>query len=227
MLLVEDDPVSQAFLAAATRALPAHVDTAGTIAAAMELAARHAYSLWLIDANLPDGTGADLLARLRKHDPATPAMAHTAAAGRNVALIDAGFVEVLIKPLPAAELHAALRRTLGYAPLQVPGAPSVNDIPLWDDAAALAALKGQQAHVDALRRLFLEDLPRTRDAIHAAAAREDFDGIRAGLHRLRASCGFVGAMQLGARVQDFEQAPTSTAALHGFAAAVDALIASV
>jgi DNA-binding response OmpR family regulator len=79
ILLVEDDPVSRAFLGAAVHALPAVVDAADSMAAAMALAAASRYDLWLIDANLPDGHGAELLSRLRVREAQTPAVAHTAA----------------------------------------------------------------------------------------------------------------------------------------------------
>ena len=110
ILLVEDDPVSGAFLAAAVATLPAEVDLADTVAMALQLASRHDHHLWLIDANLPDGNGRDLLRALRIHAPATPALAHTASRDRGDldALIGAGFTEVLIKPLGAVELQAAV-----------------------------------------------------------------------------------------------------------------------
>ncbi len=230
VLLVEDDPTSRAFLAAAIETLPALVDAADSIASALDFAAVHTHALWLIDANLPDGHGADLLARLREHDATTPALAHTACTDRDAldALIAAGFAEVLIKPLAASELQARLRRALGRCSAKDPAtpAPACDKLPLWDEEAALTALNGQRAHVDALRALFLEELPRSRDAIRAAAGRDDPDSIRASLHRLRASCGFVGATRLGAAVRAFEREPRSTTALQGFEDAARDLLAS-
>ena len=79
VLLVEDDPVSRAFLGAAIQALPAAVDAADSMAAALALAAAGRYDLWLFDASLPDGSGSELLAKLRVRDASTPALAHTAA----------------------------------------------------------------------------------------------------------------------------------------------------
>ena len=46
ILLVEDDPVSQAFLAAAIEALPATIDRAESLAAARKLAARQVHAVW-------------------------------------------------------------------------------------------------------------------------------------------------------------------------------------
>ena len=230
LLLVEDDPVSRAFLSAACEALPAVVDAADSVATALTLASAHRHALWLIDANLPDGNGAELLRRLRTTDPATPALAHTAARdhGELDALIAAGFAEVLVKPLSATSLQANLRRALGLvAATKSSTVEPCGKLPLWDDAAALSALNGQHAHVAALRALFLDELPRSRDAVRSAAARTASMSPRADLHRLRASCGFVGAPRLGAIVHGFENQPLSTAALQRFEEVVEDLLASV
>jgi CheY-like chemotaxis protein len=61
LLLVEDDPISSRFLVTVLQALPAEVDTATGCSEALALDRR--YALWLIDANLPDGSGSDLLVR--------------------------------------------------------------------------------------------------------------------------------------------------------------------
>ena len=216
ILLVEDDPVSQAFLAAAIEALPAMVDRAGSLAEARNLAADHAHALWLVDANLPDGHGADLLAKLRADFPGTPALAHTASQDRHAleALIDAGFLEVLVKPLSAKLLQAAIGRALGAAP--VVSMATGPKLPSWDDAAALSALNGQQEHVQALRRLFLDELPAQRRSIASAAANGDLASMRSTLHRMRASCGFVGAARLDAAVRMLESELHCASALQRF-----------
>ena len=226
ILLVEDDPVSQAFLAAALEALPATVDRAGSLAAARELAAGHAHALWLVDANLPDGRGGDLLAQLRVDFPDTPALAHTASQERHVldALIDAGFLEVLVKPLSPKSLRAAIGRALGVVPM-APMAAGVK-LPSWDDAAALSALNGQQEHVQALRRLFLDELPAQRRSIATAAANGDLTAMRSTLHRLRASCGLVGAARLDAAVRTLESNPQCASALQRFDEAAGDLLPS-
>lgn len=202
VLLVEDDVVSRAFLTAAVQAVPAEVDSADNLAAALSLGCAQDYALWLFDANLPDGNGAELLARLRARHPHTPALAHTATDDRVVldALITAGFLEVLVKPLPAAAVQGAVRRVLGLPCGDDAGVGLVatgGKVPVWDDDAATRALNGNRAHVATLRSLFVEELPRVRERIGGAVSSGDFDGVRASLHKLRASCGFVGAARLG------------------------------
>lgn len=120
------------------------------------------------------------------------ALAHTADLDpdQHARLRAAGFAEVLRKPLSVASLHAALLRALP-AHIAVP--------PSWDDAAALAALGGQPAHVQALRAMFLAELPGQRLRIAEGITTGDLVAVHGELHRLVASCGFVGAARLGTR----------------------------
>ena len=220
ILLVEDDPVSASFLHDAAAALPAWVDVAARIADAMALAGPGSYDLYLIDANLPDGRGETLLQRLRERGIDTPALAHTAARATAMRerLLDAGFVDVFCKPLGVDELHDVLRRQLGLPP------PACGKQPNWDDDAALAALGGQRAHVDAMRDLFLKELPGQRQRIDAASAAGDEAAIRAELHRLAASCGFVGAARLAEAVRGLQDAPLDAGRLQAFGFAIDDLL---
>lgn len=212
ILLVEDDPVSAAFLQAALTALPADVDAIATGTAARDLARASTYDLWLIDANLPDGSGAALLADLRARGGLAHAVAHTA--DREPATADAlrvaGFSDVLVKPLTANDLHAAVRRALGARHVADAGdtpLPAASALPVWDDDRALSALAGQLDHVRALRALFLDELPAARDTIEDAVRAGDQAAMHRTLHRLRASCGFVGAARLEASVTRLQAAP--------------------
>jgi len=220
LLLVEDDPVSAVFLRDAATALPAQVEVAGNLADALAGAAARIHDLYLIDANLPDGCGESLLQQLRERGIATPALAHTAARDTSIRerLLAAGFIDVLCKPLTVAELHEALHRYLGIA------SPTCGKQPNWDDVAALSALGGQQEHVDALRGLFLKELPGQRQHIEAAASGGNEAAIRDELHRLVASCGFVGAARLGAAVRELQAAPLDAEALQRLGFAMDDLL---
>jgi DNA-binding response OmpR family regulator len=224
VLLVEDDPVSSEFLAAAIAVLPVEVDVAATCAAALQLARDNDHQLLLIDANLPDGNGRDLLRALRMRAPTTPALAHTASLDRGDldALVDAGFAEVLVKPMGAAALQAAVRRALQLQPTRAESmAGGCGKLPVWDDAVAAAALNGNPAHVAALRKLFLAELPAQRDAVLAALLADDAGAVHATLHRLQASCGFVGAARLGRAVGMLQDSPASMRARDEFAHAVE------
>ncbi|MET7140685.1 response regulator [Xanthomonas sp. PPL139] len=225
LLLVEDDPISRAFFDATLQALPAHVDLADSVASALARAQTQAHDLWLIDANLPDGSGSELLHELQRQRPGTLGLAHTADASATLRaqLLDAGFADVLLKPLSTERLRQSVRRLLARGRLG--GAPGTAEPTLdWDETTALAALNGERAHLIALRELFLAELPGTRDAVASALQLSDDQAVRSHLHRLQASCGFVGAARLARAVRQLHGDPTSSQARHQFSEAVAALL---
>lgn len=202
ILLVEDDPTSREFIAHALECLPALVDRAGSIREAIAISGRRHHDLWLIDAQLPDGCGSELLSQLRQRGLDTPAIAHTASTdcGVGAALMAAGFADVLIKPLASSAIRHAVGHLLG-APSNheppLPGHPAAGPLLVWDDAAAARALGGNSHHVRALRRLFMDELPMVWQRVRSAIDRGEHDALGDELHRLQASCGFVGATRLG------------------------------
>lgn len=207
ILLVEDDPVSAAFLFETTRSLPAQVVLAKTLTEARAAAAAAPFDLLLIDANLPDGSGIQLLQQLRQQGVTAIALAHTADCDPNAhtPLLQAGFVQVLQKPMPVPTLLHALQQHL---PAQA--------LPVWDDAAALAAMGGKAEHVNTLRALFLQELSGQLTRIAAAAQQQDEAAIRAELHRLAAACGFVGAARLLKAVRQLQASPLNAHMLQQF-----------
>ena len=224
LLLVEDDSISCSFMAAALQALPAEVETADSMHAA--LARQSVYDLWLLDVNLPDGRGTELLAELRNRFPRTPALAHTAddSPALRTQLLVAGFDGVLVKPLSAAQLRQATVEALGLSSCghlpaaEATGAPT--EFPLWDQTIALAALNGNQEHVATLRRMFLEELAKQRDDIQASLRTGELEAAKQVLHQLKASSGFVGAVRLQAAAAALEKSPLDSQRLELFAAAV-------
>lgn len=218
LLLLEDDAVSAAFLREALAALPARVDHATDVASARRFAGT-GHDVWIFDARLPDGHGADLLAELRADGLRVPAIALTAedeplALHR---LEAAGFARVLRKPVSVPVLHANVRGLLHQTDADAP----------WDDAVAHAALGQDATTVQALRRLFLQELPlQTREVIDACRA-GDHGAAREHLHRLNAGCGFVGAMSLLAAVRALASAPDDDAALGLFVRRAEELSAGV
>lgn len=225
ILLVEDDAVSAAYMGEVAASLPAQVDVVGSIADALAIAGSRRHALLLIDAHLPDGRGQSLLQALRASGVTAPALAHTAAAEAALRddLLAAGFVEVLRKPLGMADLRQALQR---YLPRAMAPSTSIAALPRWDDAAALAALGGQRAHVDALRGLFLAELPGQRRRIALACAEGNEAGVRDELHRLVASCGFVGAAQIGQSVRRMQATPLDRDASATLLSAIDDVLTS-
>ena len=224
LLLVEDDAISRRFLQATLETLPAQVDIAESLASALEIEAGH--DLCLLDANLPDGSGIDLLQALRLRSPSMPALAHTAddSPALHAKLIAAGFSDVLVKPLGAAQLLDAVRQALGdtmgtrFRVNEPAAATSI--LPLWDERTALSALNGNVEHVATLRKLFLDELMRQQEMIVLALQRGDEAAARHELHQLKASSGFVGALRLNAAAARLEKALMDGAAIDAFTTTV-------
>lgn len=225
LLLLEDDPVSGLFLQTATAALPARVELATTLQAAHAIAVTGDHDLWLFDVNLPDGTGSQLLARLREAGLVTPALAHTAqsSADERARLLADGFSGVAVKPLPAEQWQAAIRNALeppSTDPVAMPGSGRRHEHAIWDDTAAARTLGGNPAHVQALRDLFVDEIPSVGTRIDEAVAAGRLQSVRDELHRLRASCGFVGAARLLAAAEALHAEPQSPPALEEFRKAI-------
>lgn len=224
LLLVEDDAVSCLFMVAVLEAMPAQVDAADSIAGALAIEGSH--DLSLLDANLPDGLGIDLLHALRSRHPGMAALAHTAddSPALHAQLLAAGFDGVLIKPVAAAELQQTVRRHLGIAvgaAIRVGEAvDSFHALPLWDHATALAALNGNHEHVSTLRNLFLDELDRQQADILSNLQSGDHEGARRILHQLKASSGFVGALRLHAATTALDSTLDDKAALDCFSRCV-------
>lgn len=225
LLLVEDEPISLDFLAEALEGVPAQVDTASDIAAATWLARDRAHALWLVDAHLPDGDGLDCLRALRACAD-TPAIAVTATTSRPEldALCAGGFLEVMVKPVSVAQAQATVRRLLGLRAGGVREPRLEAKWPVWDEGRALSAIGGKPEALLRLRAMFLLELPELREQLRVAHGAADGATVAAVLHKLKASCGFVGALRLGRAVEALSARPFEAAALADFEhAAEDAL----
>ena len=134
-------------------------------------------------------------------------------------LRDAGLVErcTAIEALALSpRIAATLRRAVATA--MAPATPA------WDDAAALSALGGEAGAVQALRRLFLKELPVQSAAVASAWSGRDDAGLREQLHRLKASCAFVGATALLEAVRALHEQPGDAGAHARFQARAAAML---
>jgi len=90
--------------------------TAHNVESALEAARRDSFDLLISDAGLPDGTGADLMTRLRAVQP-VPGVA-ISGFGMNGDVqksLAAGFSTHLIKPITFEQLEEAIARTINGA----------------------------------------------------------------------------------------------------------------
>jgi PAS domain S-box-containing protein len=120
VLYIEDNPVNQVLMESMLARCPGvRVLLADRPETGLEIAAREAPDLVLLDIQLPGMDGFEVLARLRANAatarlPVVAVSANAATADRDAALA-AGFDETLPKPLDMASLLALVQRRLGLA----------------------------------------------------------------------------------------------------------------
>jgi DNA-binding response OmpR family regulator len=111
LLLIEDEPALARALSTGLSEEGYAVDVAPTLAEAELLAFEVDYDILVLDLMLPDGSGLDLLRRLRRASKAVPVLALTARdqLEDKVLGLDAGADDYLTKPFAFEELMARLR----------------------------------------------------------------------------------------------------------------------
>ncbi len=157
LLLLEDDPTLgdglRDFLASDGHV----VDWCTTLAQARSLI-DEPYDAWLLDWNLPDGSGVDLLASLRARGRLTPAIVLTARdlLADRIRGLDSGADDFLVKPFAPEELSARLRsisrRVVGGAQRRAFGPVEVDLAAksVWLDGHAVALTSREWAILEAL-----------------------------------------------------------------------------
>lgn len=195
VLIADDDPASLRFLGDAMQRLGADVQTCGDGAQALALAQREPFDLLLLDCRMPGAGARQVLEALREDGAAASNRAAAVAtsaemgAADRYALLSAGFRDTLTKPCDLDALRALLEQP---APVEA----------VLDDGPALAA-SGDATIMQALRGLMRQELAALDRELAALVL--DPHGFDERLHRLRASCGFCGAVALATQAVTLQQ----------------------
>lgn len=196
VLVADDNPLSLAFFSEAIRLAGHLATTAADGTRAVEAASCRQFDLLLLDTRMPGLDGPAALHSIRSGSGPSrrsPAVATSADAGiSRPGLLDAGFGEVLVKPVAIDALHELLARYLGQ------GEPG--DAVLLDNALALEKAGGNETIVTALRQLLDGELHALPAEIGAFAGNADRKALLERLHRLEASAGFCGTPSLAQAV---------------------------
>ena len=118
ILLVEDHGVTAKMMRMVLTSDGHSVETAGDVAAALELAGRHAFDLLLSDLGLPDGSGYDLIRQLRQRGHTFPAIALSGYGQQDdiQRSREAGFAAHLTKPASREAIVAAVAEVAAAGP---------------------------------------------------------------------------------------------------------------
>jgi CheY-like chemotaxis protein len=116
LLVVEDHADTARMLGRLLRSSGYEVETAGSVADALQLVASRPFDLIVSDIGLPDATGHDLMRQIRqRHGLKGIAMTGYGMDEDVRKSLDAGFTDHIIKPVDVAQLEAVIRR-VAHAP---------------------------------------------------------------------------------------------------------------
>jgi DNA-binding NarL/FixJ family response regulator len=152
LLILEDDPtVRNALveLAAESRAFDL-AGAASTAAEALETMKKHKVDVALVDLGLPDGSGVDVIAALKRSQPEAAAIAFTVFddAPNVLAAVRAGARGYLLKSTPPNQLITRLlEASQGHAPVSPKAARHLVDALAQPDADKVASLTGREREV--------------------------------------------------------------------------------
>ena len=217
ILVAEDDDINQKVILQQLRLLGYAAEVAGNGAEALQLWKRGEYALLLTDLHMPEMDGYALAQAVRHHESGRshiPIIALTANALRGEAnrAHTAGMDGYLTKPIQLSVLQAALQRWMPAT-----GKTTETSLPTADACEGRAALV---VDVDVLRgmvgddpeivegflRDYLASARRLGAELRAARASGNTRQVGAIAHKLKSSSRSIGALGLGDRCAELENA---------------------
>jgi len=157
LLLIEDDSTLGEGLRDFLRADGHRVDWCARLAETSKLR-DEPYDAWLVDWQLPDGSGVDWLSARRSQGDATPALLLTSRdrLGDRIGGLDAGADDYLVKPFAPEELAARLRAVSRRSGAGAAQARKVFGDVTVDLAARSASVAGERVELTAREWTLLE-----------------------------------------------------------------------
>ncbi|GAA5181146.1 hypothetical protein GCM10025771_27360 [Niveibacterium umoris] len=216
ILLVEDNPVNQAVAQKVLERAGHRVQLANNGAEAVEYFDRENFDVILMDVQMPVMGGIEATRAIRAREarrswagtgllesiPIIAMTAHAMPADRNRCL-EAGMDDYVVKPLKPAELFAALKRVVRKETVteeyydgsrtEIEGDPFVSSGDVADLDQTRDTLEGDEAAVQMLIGVFLQDYGRSRAELLRAAEVSNWEVLSRGAHSLKSSAGIFGA----------------------------------
>jgi two-component system, sensor histidine kinase and response regulator len=204
ILLAEDNEVNQQVALYQLRMLDHHVDLAPNGVEALKLFDKNEYDAVLMDIHMPEMDGYAATAEIRrregkgKHTPIIAMTANALAEDREKCLA-AGMDEHLAKPVQASALVRVLDRfTVEEASASAPSLPPAIDLQPLTNA-------GMSDIIPRLIEIFLETAPRDIEKAATALRGSDATELEEAAHKLKGSCGNLGAARLRDLCQQLEK----------------------
>jgi CheY-like chemotaxis protein len=193
VVLAEDNLVNQRLACRLLEMRGHRVTVVGTGRGAVEATAREEPDLVLMDIQMPEMSGFEATAAIRRAEEGsgrrTPIVALTAHAmkGDRERCLEAGMDGYVAKPLDPPELFAAMAAALSGRDVPLPR-PT-----LFDEARALSRVGGDRALLAELAVMFEREGPHLLDQLRAALAQENALEIERVAHSMKSAVGAFGA----------------------------------
>jgi CheY-like chemotaxis protein/HPt (histidine-containing phosphotransfer) domain-containing protein len=196
ILLAEDNAINQRFASCLLEKRGHAVVVVNNGKDVLTALAQQPFDLVLMDVQMPEMDGLETTAAIRAREQEQgghmPIIAMTAHAmeGDRARCLHAGMDGYLTKPVRPHELFAAMTSltpagmAVGQRQLEMPPARDV-----FDQAALLARIEGDEALLQELVGLFLEDTPQRLDHLRMALASNDLQALARAAHTLKGSVG--------------------------------------
>ena len=174
------------------------------------------YDLVLMDVQMPEMDGLEATRRIRssaspilKRDVPIIAMTASAMKGDREKCFEAGMDDYISKPVQARELAEVISRWLSPDSTTVRkerAGAAVEEAMIFDRAAVLDRLSGDEMMLTELTDIFLMDVPRQIGILQQALASGDQSLLRLQAHTLKGAAGNFGAVSLQKAAFRLEQA---------------------
>jgi len=189
ILLIEDDEISRVFLSEAISLLPVRLAVCGSFSEAEAYFKCQNADLIISDVHLPDG---DLHSHYRAFPQSLPVLVTSAGLSETAlhGLQALGYGNILNKPMSLQVLHSAIRQQLAI-PVE-----ASTQAPLWDRQKSGSVLGRNPAALAQLKGMFDTELRQMRSELQALFEQGKYSAMHDILHKLKASCGFLGASRL-------------------------------
>lgn len=216
ILAVDDNIYNLKLVAALLENLRYKVITASSGFEALTLLQESAFDLILMDIQMPGMDGIEVTRRIRlkespgHHIPIIALTAHAMASERE-AILGAGMVDCLTKPIDETELGRVIERWTGQNPIQNEAQMMEDNEPdpikqpvNWDQALRLSANNANLAKEMLLG--LVDSLKGAQAKTNQSFAKNDMNQMREEVHRLHGACCYCGVPDLKASVAALESA---------------------
>ena len=228
ILLAEDNVTNQDVALAILRKMGLTADAVANGQEAVHALSMLPYDLVLMDVQMPEMDGLeatrqirDVRSLVRNHRVPIVAMTAHAMRGDLEKCLEAGMDDYVSKPISPLVLAATLERWLppandgakGVASEPAVQAPPTDaltgNVPVWDRAAILNRLMGDERLAMSILAGFLDDIPKRVESLERTVAAGDAVAARREAHTIKGAAANVGGEQIRVIALGMEQAAAS------------------